>query len=88
MSPTSISHAIQSIGFLTDFRESQYVYPIVMATHLSSIALFGGLIAPATLGYAAAIWGIGIVVAVPLLGTCMVSALLALIWLESKVTGR
>jgi len=30
--------------FLTDFRESQYVYPIVMATHLSSIALFGGLI--------------------------------------------
>jgi hypothetical protein len=28
------------------------------------------------------------VVAVPLLGTCMVSALLLLIWLESKVTGR
>jgi len=44
MSAASISHAIQSIGFLTDFRESQYVYPVVMATHLSSIALFGGLI--------------------------------------------
>jgi len=44
MSAASISHAIQSIGFLTDLRESQYVYPIVMATHLSSIALFGGLI--------------------------------------------
>jgi hypothetical protein len=44
MSAASISHAIQSMRFLTDFRESQYVYPIVMATHLSSIALFGGLI--------------------------------------------
>jgi hypothetical protein len=44
MSVASISHAIQSIGFLTDIRESQYVYPIVMATHLSSIAVFGGLI--------------------------------------------
>lgn len=44
MSVASISHAIQGIGFLTGFRESQYVYPIVMATHLSSIAIFGGLI--------------------------------------------
>ena len=44
MSAASISHAIQSIGFLSDFRESQYVYPIAMAIHLSSIALFGGLI--------------------------------------------
>jgi fucose permease len=53
-----------------------------------SFALFGGLIAPATLGYAAAFWGIGVVVALPLVGTFMVSALLLLIWLESKVTGR
>jgi hypothetical protein len=44
MSAASISHAIQSVGFLTDLRESQYVYPIVMSIHLSSIALFGGLI--------------------------------------------
>jgi hypothetical protein len=44
MSAASISHAIQSIGFLTAFRESGYVYPIVMATHLSCIAVFGGLI--------------------------------------------
>jgi len=44
MSAASISHAIQSIGFLTDFRESGYVYPIAMATHLSCIAVFGGLI--------------------------------------------
>jgi hypothetical protein len=44
MTAASISHAIQSVGFLTDLRESQYVYPIVMSIHLSSIALFGGLI--------------------------------------------
>ncbi len=44
MSAASISHAIQSIGFLTAIRESAYVYPIVMATHLTCIAVFGGLI--------------------------------------------
>lgn len=44
MSVASISHNIQSVGFLIDFRESEYLYPIVLATHLSSIALFGGLI--------------------------------------------
>src|SRR5580658_5041519 len=64
-----------------------YYHPVFFSG-IFSFALFGGLIAPATLGYAAAVWGIGIVVAVPLLGTCMVSALLLLIWLESKVTGR
>ena len=64
-----------------------YYHPVFFSG-IFSFALFGGLIAPATLGYAAAIWGIGIVVAVPLLGTCLVSALLLLIWLESKVTGR
>jgi MFS family permease len=53
-----------------------------------SIALFGGLLAPATLGYAAEFWGVGVVVGIPLLGTFMVIALLVLIWLESKVTGR
>jgi fucose permease len=53
-----------------------------------SVALFGGLLAPATLGYAAQFWGVGVVVGIPLLGTFMVMALLVLIWLESKVTGR
>jgi fucose permease len=53
-----------------------------------SVALFGGLLAPATLGYAAQFWGVGVVVGIPLLGTFMVIALLVLIWLESKVTGR
>jgi fucose permease len=64
-----------------------YYHPVFFSG-IFSFALFGGLIAPATLGYAAAMWGIGIVVAVPLLGTCTVSALLLLIWLEAKVTGR
>jgi len=54
-----------------------------------SLALVGGLLAPATLGYAAsALDNVGVVIGIPLLGTCMVVALLLLIWLESKVTGR
>jgi fucose permease len=53
-----------------------------------SFALVGGLVAPATLGYAAAQWGVGVVIGIPLIGTCLVMALLVLIWLESKVTGR
>jgi MFS transporter, FHS family, glucose/mannose:H+ symporter len=53
-----------------------------------SMALVGGLVAPATLGYAAEAWGVGVVVGVPLVGTFLVMTLLLLIWLESKVTGR
>jgi FHS family glucose/mannose:H+ symporter-like MFS transporter len=53
-----------------------------------SFALVGGLLAPATLGYAASIWGVGVVMGIPLLGTFLVMAILPLIWLESKVTGR
>ena len=53
-----------------------------------SLALVGGLIAPATLGYLAAPLGVGIVMAIPLIGTCTVMLLILLIWLESKVTGR
>jgi MFS transporter, FHS family, glucose/mannose:H+ symporter len=64
-----------------------YYHPVFFSG-IFSFALFGGLLAPASLGYAAAALGIGIVVAVPLLGTFLVAALLLLIWLESKVTGR
>ena len=53
-----------------------------------SLAMVGGLLAPATLGYAAAKLGVGVLIGIPLLGTGMVAALLLLIWLESKVTGR
>jgi hypothetical protein len=44
MSLLEISDQIQSIGFLTYIRESGYTYPVIMATHLASIAMFGGLI--------------------------------------------
>lgn len=40
----SIATAIQSIGFLTAIRESALVYPIILATHLTCIAVFGGMI--------------------------------------------
>jgi len=54
-----------------------------------SWALVGGLLAPATLGYAAAAWGnVGVVIAIPLFGTFMVMALLPLVWLDAKVMGR
>ncbi|HUI56920.1 MAG TPA: MFS transporter [Bryobacteraceae bacterium] len=53
-----------------------------------SLALVGGLLAPASLGYAASALGVGVVVGIPLLGTCMVMLLILLIWLEMKVTGR
>jgi fucose permease len=53
-----------------------------------SLALLGGLLAPASLGYAAAGMGVGVVIGIPLIGTFMVMALILLIWLESKVTGR
>jgi len=53
-----------------------------------SLALVGGLVAPATLGYLATALGVGVVIGIPLVGTIMVVTLLSLIWLESKVTGR
>ena len=53
-----------------------------------SFALVGGLIAPATLGYAASEWGVGVVIGIPLVGMILVMVLLVVIWLESKVTGR
>jgi hypothetical protein len=40
----SIAHSLESIGFLSDFSESVLVYPIVLSTHLTCIALFGGMI--------------------------------------------
>ncbi|HEY3826298.1 MAG TPA: DUF6644 family protein [Bryobacteraceae bacterium] len=44
MSVAEISHQIQSIGFLTYIRESGYTYPMILSTHLATIAIFGGLI--------------------------------------------
>lgn len=53
-----------------------------------SLALVGGLIAPATVGYAADAFGVGVMIGIPLVGTFIVLLLVPLIWLESKVTGR
>jgi hypothetical protein len=40
----SIAHSIQSIEFLTNFSESVLAYPVVLSTHLTCIALCGGMI--------------------------------------------
>jgi hypothetical protein len=44
ISAAAISHEIQGMGFLTYIRESENLYPIILATHLSSLAIFGGMI--------------------------------------------
>ena len=44
MTIAEISHQIQSIGFLTYIRESGYTYPMILSTHLATIAIFGGMI--------------------------------------------
>jgi hypothetical protein len=44
MTIAEISHQIQSIGFLTYIRESGYTYPMILSTHLATIAVFGGMI--------------------------------------------
>jgi hypothetical protein len=44
MSIASICQAIQDTDFFTALRESGLPYPIVLSTHLSSIAVFGGMI--------------------------------------------
>ena len=53
-----------------------------------TLAVQVGGLAPATLGYAASGLGVGVVIGIPLIGTITVIALLLLIWLESKITGR
>ena len=39
-----IAQAIQSVVFLTEIRESALVFPILLSTHLTCIAVFGGMI--------------------------------------------
>jgi len=52
-----------------------------------SFAITGGFLAPWSLGYFAENWGIQAVMIVPMLGTCMVFALVLLIMLEAKLSG-
>jgi FHS family glucose/mannose:H+ symporter-like MFS transporter len=65
-------------------REFPYFHPGFF-NGIFSIALTGGMLAPWTLGHFADIWGVGVVMALPLAGTCMVFVLVLLIWLESKI---
>src|SRR5277367_4346473 len=44
MSLDSVCQSIQDTSLLTAMRESAWVYPIVLSTHLTCIAVFGGLI--------------------------------------------
>lgn len=44
MSPGELSKLIAGTDFFTALRESALAYPIIMSLHLSSIAVFGGLI--------------------------------------------
>jgi fucose permease len=50
-----------------------------------SVALTGGLLAPATLGYAAEYLGIRIVTALPAVGTFVVLVLVLVIWTQAKL---
>lgn len=50
------------------------------------LAFLGGMLAPAALGVIASFAGVQVVMALPLLGTCMVFVLLVLIWIESKLS--
>ncbi len=44
MTIAEISHAIQTSELFTAVRQSELFYPTVMATHLTCIAIFGGMI--------------------------------------------
>lgn len=74
------------------------VYPLVMEkigrrlpeyhaglyNGIFSLAVTGGMLAPWSLGYFSHLWGIRVVMALPLLGTIMVFLLLVVIWAEAK----
>ena len=51
-----------------------------------SLALTGGMLAPATLGFAGEYFGIRVVMALPALGTFIVVVLVLVIWIENKIS--
>jgi FHS family glucose/mannose:H+ symporter-like MFS transporter len=51
---------------------------------LFSFAIAAGMLAPCTLGFFASLWGIWVVMGLPLLGSVMVFLLLMLVWLEAR----
>ena len=50
-----------------------------------SIALTGGMVAPALVGYASEFFGIGVVMMFPMIGTFIVFLLVVAIWIETKL---
>ena len=44
MSIAELFHSIQEIPVAVEMRESALLYPIILSTHLASIAIFGGMI--------------------------------------------
>ena len=51
-----------------------------------SFAIAGGMLAPCTLGYFASLWGVGVVMGLPLAGSAVVFVLLMLISLEARLS--
>ncbi len=49
-----------------------------------SVAMACGLLAPAALGFFASVWGVGVVMDLPLIGSIIVFVLLVLIWVEAR----
>jgi fucose permease len=49
-----------------------------------SVGLTGGMLAPATAGYASEIFGIRVMMALPAMGTTIVVVLVLAIWIEAK----
>lgn len=60
-----------------------YYHPAFFG-RIFSFATLGGLLAPAAIGYAAAKFGVGAVIGIPLVGTCLVLMLIVSISLESR----
>jgi fucose permease len=51
---------------------------------LFSFAIAAGMLAPCALGFFASLWGIWVVMGLPLVGSVMVFLLLTLVWLEAR----
>jgi len=50
-----------------------------------SLAMAGGLLTPGLMGYIASVYGVRMIMLMPLIGSVVVFVLLLLIWLESRL---
>ncbi len=44
MEPLALGQGVQDLPFFSAIRESHYLYPVLLSTHLATLGLFGGLI--------------------------------------------